>query len=1059
MAEGDSSREMLELRLLGAPQIYWRGEALTLPRRQARALLYYLADADAPVSRDRLLYLFWPDEPESVARRNLIRLVSYLRKELPNPEILSVSRESLQLNPELIWIDIERFLRLRAEDATREQAIPLYRGSFLMGFSLRRSPEYDFWLTEGQRRYETLYLETLAELVRLKREQGALKTAIQYAQQYLVVDELAEEIHRDLITLHAVDGNRTAALKQYETCVQVLERELGVSPLPETHAAYTSALKGVRAPPLPPIKQTWSVLPSLHIPIVGREIAWNELEDAYQRLRSGGVILISGEAGVGKSRLMQEFATKRARTVLTGSNHPSTKPLPYHALVQALRQALPHKQLWTEIPPIWLGELSTLIPELRENFPELPPPLAVGPEQAQARLFEALTQVFLGLAVHEAPLLLCVDDLHWADETTLDWLSAISMRLADSQVCILGTFRLEERESLREIQHAYRREGLLAEVALKGLSPQAIEEILQQIPGGDSSRALLARRLHQVTGGNTFFALEMVRELLEAKQLDSPPDDLPLPNSVQETIHTRLARLTPLARQILDAAAVLSPDLELVFLYHTAGRTELEAADGLDELITRHILQEKVGVLEFRHELLRTTAYQALNPWRRKLLHRRAGVALGKVYAGGKYAVAAQMAYHNDAGEAYEQAVLSYEQAAKEAQAVYAHEEAIRHLQRAIALLPEITADSSSSSRLYEVLGINLANAGRFGMAREAYRQAIITNNPESTINLARLHWRLAKTHLTQLHYDKAEIHIEKSLDALGEHPKMPPESWWRLLLNIQMDHLYLLFCLHKVEEHDALVREISPVMEDYGTWELKRSFYRQKGSRNLLKEKFRPSEETLTIMESELAMAHESQNPEAIVSAQFSLGYGLLHAGDLKSAEGWLLEALENARLIDSRIQEARILAFLSTLYRQMGDMERTVEYTYMAGEKGAAVGSRHFVAHSLANSAWLAYHKGEIDSALENAKKAAKNFIDTKVPFVWPALVILLAIYTDSGDVDQAVAAAKIMLDPMQQRLPDDLTTALGGAVESWEKGDVEKTRDFLKQAVGLAQEMGYL
>ena len=287
----------------------------------------------------------------------------------------------------------------------------------------------------------------------------------------------------------------------------------------------------------------------------------------------------------------------------------------------------------------------------------------------------------------------------------------------------------------------------------------------------------------------------------------------------------------------------------------------------------------------------------------------------------------------------------------------------------------------------------------------------------------------------------------------------MPHESWWRLLLNIQMDHLYLLFCLHKVEEHDALVREISPVMEDYGTWELKRSFYRQKGSRNLLKERFRPSEETLTIMESELKMAHESQNPEVIVSAQFSLGYGLLHAGDLKSAEGWLLEALENARLIDSRIQEARILAFLSTLYRQMGDVERTVEYTFMAGEKGAAVGSRHFVAHSLANSAWLAYHRGEIELALEKARMAAREFNDTKVPLAWLALFVLLAIYTDAGDIDRAKEAAAAMLDPMQQRLPDDLTALLEGAVKSWEQQDIKKTCEFLNQTIELAKGSGYL
>jgi tetratricopeptide (TPR) repeat protein len=225
------------------------------------------------------------------------------------------------------------------------------------------------------------------------------------------------------------------------------------------------------------------------------------------------------------------------------------------------------------------------------------------------------------------------------------------------------------------------------------------------------------------------------------------------------------------------------------------------------------------------------------------------------------------------------------------------------------------------------------------------------------------------------------------------------------------------------------------------------------------MKERHRPSAETLTSLDKVLKMASESQNPQAVVSAQFAMGYGLLHAGELKSAEGWLLKALENARRIDLRVEEARILAFLSTLYRQLGDVIRTAEYTQLAETKGAAVGSRHFVAHSLANSAWLAYCRGETTLAFENAKKASQEFIDTKVPFAWLALIVLMAIFTDARDYDRAKDAAAAMLDPMQQRLPDDLTAALEGAVESWEQKDIEKTSEFLKQAVELAQRSGYL
>ncbi|MGD8751225.1 MAG: AAA family ATPase [Anaerolineales bacterium] len=1045
--------------MLGPPQITWHGETYNLPRRQARALLYYLANAFAPVSRDKLLYLFWPDEPETKARRNLTRLVSYLRQELPHPEILLVTRENLQVNPDRVWVDIERFSQLCAENSTWEEAVSLYQGPFAMGFSLGRNPEYDFWLTEEQGRYEAMYLKTLAELVQVKKQRGAYADAIQYAQQYLVVDELAEEIHRHLITLFAAQGNRKAALKQYETCVQVLERELGVSPLPDTRNAYESAWKGGRIPAQASIKPSWTILPSMHLPMIGREDAWEALESAYLRLHTGGIILISGEAGVGKSRLMQEFATEGERIILTGNNHLSTQKLPYHALVQALRQMVPHPQLWTSIAPIWLGELTRLLPELHDDFPDLPQPLDVEPEQAQARLFEALSQVFLGLAAQASSVLLCLDDLHWADEATLGWLNAISSRLSGSKVCILGTYRQEEGASLRDMLRTFRREGLFAEVVLKGLSPLAICEILEQIPGNGATQAQLANRLHQATGGNAFFVLETVRALLESEQLEAPPEVMPLPKTVQQTIHSRLARLTPLARQLLDAAAVLSPELEIPLLWQTAGRTELEAADGLDELVQRQILGERAGALEFRHELLRTTAYDALNPWRKKLLHRRAGDALRAIYASTQDAVAAQMALHYDAAGAYEQAVKSYEMAASAAKDVYAHEEAIGHLRRAIALLPEIDVDPMLPARLYEMLGVNLVNAGRFEMARKAYNQAISTLSIESTMSLAQLNWRLAKTHIAQLHYKEVEIHLDRALTALGEPLEQRDEAWWRLWLDIQMDQLTFFAYLLDAARFDALSKEIAPVIENYGTLEQHISYRSELYFIDLVKNRYRPSTETFVLLDRYLDLVYASRNPRRVTFAQFSQGYCMLHAGDLEGAEELFLKSLNQARQFDIRVHEARCLSFLSTVYRRLGEMDRTAEFSQVAEEKGAEVGSRHYIAHSLANSAWLAYHSGEMDLALEKAEKASQDFVDTKVPFAWLTCIIMLAIYTEAMNYDQAIKAAETMLDPMQQRLPDNLTAALEGAVRSWIDLDIEKCGEFLEEAIQLARERGYL
>ncbi|MEJ2267028.1 MAG: BTAD domain-containing putative transcriptional regulator, partial [Anaerolineales bacterium] len=295
----------------------------------------------------------------------------------------------------MVWSDAARFMELaeQSSPAQREEMATLYDGSFLSGFSLPGNSEFDFWLTSQQQQYEGRYLTALKGLIQIKFAVQDLSRAIHYAQRYLAIDELAEDVHQQLIRLYAASGDRSAALRQFEACTLILERELGVEPLPETWAAYEAA-RSPAVKPAPQVKTqpTWTVLPSLELTLVGRKKAWEALEDSYRRFQQGGLIFIRGEPGIGKSRLLQEFATSQDRLVLSGNSHASTQRLPYEPLTQALRQALSLPQLWVDIRPIWLSEAGRLLPELSDHFPDLPKVIEVEPDQAQARLYEALTQ-------------------------------------------------------------------------------------------------------------------------------------------------------------------------------------------------------------------------------------------------------------------------------------------------------------------------------------------------------------------------------------------------------------------------------------------------------------------------------------------------------------------------------------------------------------------------------------------------------------------------------------------------------------------------------------------
>jgi len=194
----------------------WADRPLALSRRQVRALLYRLAAGRQPIPREQLCYLLWPDTPEAVTRRYLTGLLSHLRRALPALDVLITSGDLVGLDPDRTWSDTVVFERLctaqgpPAHLETLQQAVDLYRGPFLAGFSLPGCPEFETWATAERQTWERLYLETLATLIEEQAARGEHAAAIAYARRYVATDDLAEDIHRRLIELYAASGDRGA---------------------------------------------------------------------------------------------------------------------------------------------------------------------------------------------------------------------------------------------------------------------------------------------------------------------------------------------------------------------------------------------------------------------------------------------------------------------------------------------------------------------------------------------------------------------------------------------------------------------------------------------------------------------------------------------------------------------------------------------------------------------------------------------------------------------------------------------------------------------------------
>src|SRR5262245_2827703 len=230
----------LQIALLGAPEVTWAGAARPIPRRQTRALLYRLAAEPRVVPRAQLGLHFWPDLPDASARRNVTHLLTLLRRALPRSDLLLSDGEAVGLNPQAVWSDTTAFARLigtvdrQRRPAALTEALDLYRGPFLDGFALPDCPEFEVWLDLERSAWERRVDDVLTAVVEAATVARDYAAAIATARRALARDELAEAMHRRLIALYAAVGDRVAAVRQYERCALVLERELGVAPLPET---------------------------------------------------------------------------------------------------------------------------------------------------------------------------------------------------------------------------------------------------------------------------------------------------------------------------------------------------------------------------------------------------------------------------------------------------------------------------------------------------------------------------------------------------------------------------------------------------------------------------------------------------------------------------------------------------------------------------------------------------------------------------------------------------------------------------------------------------------